>query len=235
VELERLLIRFSQLVVEQPWISEIDINPLLASADLLLALDARVALVGKDMSEDRLPKPAIRPYPVQYIWDWATKNGTAVTIRPIRPEDEPLMVKFHQTLSDRSVYLRYFGALSLRTRIAHERLVRICFGDYDRELALVAEVKRAEGSEIIGVSRLNRIIGTNDAELAVIVTDAYQNQGLGTELLSRVVRVARQEGVRAVTVDMMPDNIAMQVIIKSLGFYPHTRDGFASVRARLEL
>src|SRR5207248_11145811 len=88
VELEKLLVRFSQLVVEQPWISEIDINPLLVSSDRLLALDARVVLFGKDMTEDPLPKPAIRPYP-QYVWDWAMKDGTTVTIRPIRPEDEP--------------------------------------------------------------------------------------------------------------------------------------------------
>src|SRR5579864_1210916 len=235
VELEKLLVRFSQLVVEQPWISEIDINPLLASPDRLLALDARVVLFGKDMTEDRLPKPAIRPYPIEYVWDWAMKDGTAVTIRPIRPEDEPLMVKFHETLSDRSVYLRYFGSLSLKTRIAHERLIRICFGDYDRELALVAEVKDAQGNEIVGVGRMNRVIGTDEAEVAVIVTDNYQNRGLGGELLRRVIRVAREEGVHAVVSEMMADNLAMQVISKNLGFHLHMQNGFASMRARLEL
>src|SRR6202158_656829 len=141
IELEKLLVRFSQLVVEQPWISEIDINPLLASSDRLLALDARVVLHGAEMTEDRLPKPAIRPYPMQYVTDWTMNNGKELPIRPIRPEDEPLMVKFHETLSDRSVYLRYFGSLSLKRRVAHERLIRICFGDYDRELALVAEIR----------------------------------------------------------------------------------------------
>jgi acetyltransferase len=234
-ELEKLLVRFSQLVVEQPWISEIDINPLLASSDRLLALDARVVLFGRDMTEDRLPKPAIRPYPAQYVWDWAMKDGTAVTIRPIRPEDEPLMVKFHETLSDRSVYLRYFGSLSLKTRIAHDRLVRICFGDYDRELALVVEIKGMEGPEIIGVGRLNRVFGTDEAEVGVIVTDAYQNQGLGAELLRRAIRVAREEGIHALTSEMMADNLSMQVISKGLGFHLHMQDGFASMRARLEL
>ena len=234
-ELEKLLVRFSQLVVEQPWISEIDINPLLASSDRLLALDARVVLFGQGMTEDRLPKPAIRPYPVQYVWDWAMKDGTPVTIRPIRPEDEPLMVKFHETLSDRSVYLRYFGSLSLKTRIAHERLVRICFGDYDRELALVAEIKGAEGPEIVGVGRLNRVIGTEEAEVGVIVTDAYQNRGLGAELLRRAIRVAHEEGIHALTSEMMADNLAMQVVSKALGFRVQMQNGFASVRARLEL
>ena len=235
VELEKLLVRFSQLVVEQPWISEIDINPLLVSSDRLLALDARVVLFGKDMTEDRLPKPAIRPYPVQYVWDWAMKDGTTVTIRPIRPEDEPLMVKFHETLSDRSVYLRYFGSLSLKMRIAHERLIRICFGDYDRELALVAEVKGPDGPQIVGVGRLNRAAASDEAEVAVLVTDAYQNRGLGAELLRRAVRVAREEGIRALTSEMMADNLAMQVISKALGFRLQMQNGFASMRARLEL
>lgn len=235
VELEKLLVRFSQLVVEQPWISEIDINPVLASSERLLALDARVVLYGKNVSEESLAKPAIRPYPAQYVWDWAMKDGQTVTIRPIRPEDEPLMVKFHEKLSDRSVYLRYFGSLSLKKRVAHERLIRICFGDYDRELALVVEIKGADGPEIIGVGRMNRIHGTQEAEVAIIVTDAYQNRGIGEELLRRVIRVAREEGVSAVSAEMMPDNLAMQVITKQLGFTVKMQDGFSSMRAKLDL
>ena len=136
--LEELLVRFSQLVVEQRWIKEIDVNPLLASPERLLALDARVVVHGPEMSEDLLPHSAVRPYPAQYVADWTMKSGQQVTIRPIRPEDEPLMVQFHQTLSERSVYLRYFNALKLSQRIAHDRLMRICFIDYDREMALVA-------------------------------------------------------------------------------------------------
>jgi len=235
VELEKLLVRFSQLVVEQPWISEIDINPLLASPDRLLALDARVVLHGLEKKEEQLAKPAIRPYPVQYVWDWAMKDGTIVMIRPIRPEDEPLMVRFHESLSDRSVYLRYFGALSLKTRVAHERLIRICFGDYDRELALVAEVKGAAGPEIVGVGRVNRIHGGDDAEMAVLVTDRYQNRGLGAELTRRVLDVARQEGIKSVASEMMADNLAMQVITKALGFNVKMSEGFTSMRAKLDL
>jgi acetyltransferase len=235
VELEKLLVRFSQLVVEQPWISEIDINPLLASSDQLLALDARVVLHGKEMTEDRLPRPAIRPYPMQYVSDWVMKGGTTVTVRPIRPEDEPLMVKFHETLSDRSVYLRYFGSLSLQRRVAHERLIRICFGDYDRELALVAEIKGPAGSQIIGVGRINRMHGTDEAEVAVLVTDEYQKRGVGEELLRCAIHAARKEGVRALSAEMMADNLAMQVITKRLGFRVRMQPDFASMRARLEL
>ena len=137
--LEELLVRFSQLVVEQPWIKEIDINPLLASPERLLALDARVVVHGPEMTEDKLPTAAIRPYPIHMVEEWTMKDGKPVMIRPIRPEDEPAMIKFHKKLSERSVYLRYFQPLKLTQRTAHERLTRICFIDYDREMALVAE------------------------------------------------------------------------------------------------
>ena len=159
--LEELLVRFSQLVVEQRWIKEIDVNPLLASPERLLALDARVVVHGPQMSEDLLPRSAVRPYPAQYVEDWTLESGQRVTIRPIRPEDEPLMVQFHQTLSERSVYLRYFNALKLGQRIAHDRLMRICFIDYDREMALVAvRTDPANAAqEILAVGRLSRLHG----------------------------------------------------------------------------
>ncbi len=95
--LEKLMVRFSHLAVEQPWIKEIDINPLLASAERLIALDARVVLHDKSVGVEQLPSPAIRPYPTQYIKPWQMRNGAEVIIRPIRPEDEPLIVQFHKT------------------------------------------------------------------------------------------------------------------------------------------
>ena len=111
--LEELLVRFSQLVADQHWIKEIDINPLLVSSEGLMALDARVVLHDPKTPEDELPKLAIRPYPAQYVSSFRLKNGTRTIIRPIRHQDEPLMEKFHQGLSERSVYLRYFQALQL--------------------------------------------------------------------------------------------------------------------------
>jgi acetyltransferase len=86
-----------------------------------------------------LANPEPRPYPSRYVSRWTMKDGTEVRVRPIRPEDEPLKVKFHETLSDRTVYLRYFNFMSLDRRTAHERLLRICHGDYDREMVIVAE------------------------------------------------------------------------------------------------
>ena len=157
--LEQLVVRFSRLVVEQPWIREIDINPLLASPEGLLALDARVIAHASEPGTGGWPRPAIRPYPTQYVAPWTARSGTTLLVRPIRPEDEPLLVQFHQSLSARSVSLRYFHAFKLGQRVAHDRLTRICFIDYDREMVLVAEGKdpvtggrRSSGSAAWGSS-----------------------------------------------------------------------------------
>jgi acetyltransferase len=220
--LEALLVRFSQLVVEQRWIKEIDINPLLASSERLLALDARVVLHEPQVSLADVPPPAIRPYPSQYVSTWVMKDGTAVTIRPIRPEDEPQMVRFHQTLSERSVYMRYFQVTQLSTRVAHERLVRICFIDYDREMALVAERNApndaAAGREILGVGRLSKLHGRNEAEFAVLVSDLYQRHGLGFELMRRLTQIARDEKLERVTGNILPENKEMQGLARKAGF-----------------
>jgi len=235
--LERLLVRFSQLILEQRGIAEIDINPLLASPERLLALDARIVLHGPTVKLDDLPKPAIRPYPLQYVASWTMRDGNQVTIRPIRPEDEPLIVKLHETLSDRSVYLRYFCSLSLSRRVAHERLLKICFGDYDREMALVAELVDpvTEERQIIAVGRLSKLHGKNEAEVAVLVSDKYQKLGLGHELLRRVVEVARDEKLSQVSAEMLTDNLAMQIVMKRLGFRVRTEEDMTSVRAFLDL
>ncbi len=235
--LESLLVRFSQFVLEQRWIAEIDINPLLASPDRLLALDARIVLHDPSMTLDQLPKPAIRPYPSRYVSSWTMKNGNQVTIRPIRPEDEPLMVKFHETLSDRSVYLRYFCSLSLTRRVAHERLLRICFGDYAREIALVAEHSDPGTGErrILAVGRINKLHGKNTAEVAVLVADQHQGQGLGHELLKRVVQIGRDEKLSEVHGEMLPDNVAMQILMKKVGFRVRMGPDLGSVQAFLEL
>ena len=235
--LEQLLVRFSQLVVEQRWIAEIDINPLLASPERLLALDARIVLHGPGVTLDHLPAPAIRPYPLQYVAPWTMKDGNQVTIRPIRPEDEPLMVKFHETLSDHTVYLRYFCSLPLSRRVEHERLLRICFGDYDREMALVVERTDPGTGErrIIAVGRMTKLHTGNEAEVAVLVSDPYQKLGLGNELLRRVVQIGRDEKLSRVSAEMLTDNVAMQVITKHLGFRVRATDDLTSVRAFLDL
>jgi acetyltransferase len=234
--LERLLVRFSQLVLEQPWIKEIDINPLLAAPGQLVALDARIVVHDANMLAEHLPRAAIRPYPMQYVWEWKLKGGTPVTIRPIRPEDEPLMVKFHATLSERSVYLRYFCALSLSNRVEHERLVRICFGSYDRGFALVADHKNdvTGEHEILGVGRFSAMSRT-EAEAAVLVSDQWQSLGLGTELLARVAHVAREEKFQSLHGEILWDNLPTQAVFKKVGFKLHSMHDPSSVSARLDL
>jgi acetyltransferase len=234
--LENLLVRFSQLVVEQPWIKEIDINPLLASADRLLALDARVVVHGNEMTEDKLPTSAIRPYPIHMVKEWTMKDAKKVTIRPIRPEDEPAMVRFHEKLSERSVYLRWFQPLKLTQRTAHERLTRSCFIDYDREMALVAERRNSAGeAEILAVGRLSKLHGRNEAELAAIAVDEAQHKGLGTELYRRLIQLARDEKLGKVVSNMLPENREMRAICTGLGFNMLSSLEDNMVRAELEL
>ena len=234
--LEELMVRFSQLVAEQKWIKEVDINPLLASADRLLALDARVVVHGPEVNVADLPKTAIRAYPAKYVAAWTMKNGEEVMIRPIRPEDEPLMIKFHQALSERTVYLRYFQPLKLSQRTAHERLTRICFTDYDREMPLVVERKNNDGTcEILAVGRLSKLHGRNEAELAALVSDRAQHLGLGSELYRRMLQVARDEKIAVVSSNMLAENHEMRAICVRLGFKLHSDLEDNTIHAALTL
>jgi acetyltransferase len=176
-----------------------------------------------------VPRPtktrlATRPYPTQYVWRWTGKDGAAVTIRPIRPEDEPLMVKFHATLSEQSVYLRYFHMEKLSTRVAHDRLIQKCFVDYDREMALVADHQNPGTGEheIRAVGRLTKIPGTSEAEVAVLVSDGAQKQGLGRELMRRLIEVGRAEKMGHIVAHILHENEGMRALARHFKF--HTRD-----------
>jgi acetyltransferase len=186
-----------------------DINPLLASPRGLLALDARIVL----QTEPPVPL-AIRPYPLQYVWQ--LEKG--ITIRPIRPEDEPRLIDFHRLLSDHSVYLRYLQTLSFQTRTAHDRLTQICFNDYDREIALVAELADPPG-QIAGVARLERQHqDPSQARFGLLVADPFQHQGIGRALLNHLLLVAEREGISQVTGEILPENHAMQKLCCQMGF-----------------
>jgi acetyltransferase len=217
--LEQYLVRFSQLVVENPWIKEIDINPLLVSAERIVALDARVILHAPDVKANDLPHTAIRPYPTQYVGSFHTRDGAAVTIRPVRPEDEPLMIQFHHTLSEQAVRQRYFGAFRLSERISHKRLRRTCFNDFDREIVLVVDRETDDGRhEILGVARLSKDPGMSDAEFAIVIATPWQSRGLGTELTRRLVAIARDEHVMSISACVLPENMAMVHVLKKAGF-----------------
>lgn len=233
--LELLLVRFSQLVVEQPRIKEIDINPLFASPEQLIAMDGRVILHSADEDPKLHPNPAIRPYPTQYVEAWKLEDGTPVTIRPIRPEDEPLMVNFHKSISEESVRFRYLSHVAIEERITHDRLAQMCFIDYDRAMALVVDKPASDGEErqILGVGRMTRRVDTKDAEFAIVVSDAYQRLGIGSELLQRLVTIARAEGLQRLVAELLPDNHAMIKLTKELGFSQEEING--RVHVSLEL
>ena len=220
VTLEHLLVRFSYLVSEQRWMKEIDINPLLASPERLLALGARVVLHGPEISEEKLPRLAFRPYPTQYVQAWTLRNGTPVTLRPIHPEDEPLMVTFHETLSQRSVYFRWLHMLNPGQLVSHDELIRMCFVDYDRQMVLVAVYTNPQTgqNEIIGVSSYIKEPGENSAEFTLLVTDHFQHQGLGTQLLRQLIQLARDEHIQRLTGDVLAENWKMQAVCQKLGF-----------------
>jgi acetyltransferase len=219
-QLEQLLVRVSQLVVEHPRIRELDINPLLASAKGLVALDARVVLHPAEIADADLPQPAIRAYPRQYVWNWRTRGGLDLTVRPIRPEDEPRIAEFHATLSDLSVYMRYLHSIPLRQRVAHERLTRICFIDYDREMVLVAEGNGSGSTAppIVGVGRLSKLHWSEEAEFALLVSDEFQQHGLGTEFLGRLLEVGRAEGLRRIVGYISAENRRMITLATKAGF-----------------
>jgi acetyltransferase len=235
-KLEELLVRFSELVVENPRIADIEINPLLAGPEGIIALDARVILHPASMTDSELPRPAIRPYPNQYVSSWEASDGQRFTLRPIRPDDEALMVDFHRQLSENSVYLRFFLPLRLDVRISHERLFTKCFIDYDREIGLVAEYLDEGGARrIAGIARLIRKHSDNTAEVAFLVADKFQNRGLGTHLLEEMIGIARKEGISGLEGATLSENYGMKDMFARAGFkFSPPEDGVVNASLHLE-
>jgi len=216
--LEAILVNFSRLIVEHRRIKECDINPLLVSEDHIIAVDARIVLHDASIKDEDLPKLAIRPYPLNYVVHSHLKNGAPVILRPIRPEDEKLIVALHKELSEHSVRQRYFEFMGLDERVAHERLIRICFPDYEREWSIAAEVEVNNERKIIGVGRLFRVPGTDYARFAMIIIDDFHNLGLGTQLLRHLISIAKQEKIKKINACILNENIGMIKLCKSLGF-----------------
>jgi acetyltransferase len=153
-------------------------------------------------------------YPSNYVEEVELRGGVRVTLRPIRPEDEPAMVRFHENLSDHSVHFRYFHHIALSERVSHQRLAHACFIDYNIQMALVAETA---DREIAGVGRLTRT-AAGEAEFALIVADAWQELGIGAALLGSLIAIARQEGVGRIYGSVLADNRPMLDVCARLGF-----------------
>lgn len=223
-KLTQLLIAFSQLIADHPNIKECDINPLRVSSELLIALDGRF-LLQKEKTQ-----LVIRPYPSHYISNGTLKNGKALTFRPIKPEDEPKLIAFHQQLSLSSVKQRYLEALSFEQRTAHNALVRVCYVDYAISLPIIAEYEGA----IIAVARLTKIALTDEADLKMVVVDAFQNQGVGKQLLTLVIEMAKKEKIKAIKALMHNDNEGMLKLCKAAGFFQQEKSEKLSL-LRLDL
>jgi acetyltransferase len=234
--LAQLLVRFSALIVDQPRIKELDVNPFFATRNSFVALDTRVVLHPFEIADEALPRSAIRPYPSQYVGACSLPDGTVLAVRPIRPEDEPLMRPFHEKISDQSVYTRYTYAFRLSGRIAHEYLSRMCFIDYLREMALVALHTNAVGEpEIVGVGRLIMERNRNEAEFAVLISDEFQGRGMGTELLRQLVEIGRREHVARIVGYILSTNSAMLHACRHLGFHHEHELGDPMVRSIIDL
>ena len=233
-KLEEILVNFSRMVVENRTIKECDVNPLLALEKEFIALDARVVL--HEPSSFPLPHTAIRPYPLNYVVAITLKNNQPVILRPIKPEDIPLLKRFHSELSENSVYQRFFAFVSLDKRIAYDRLTRICFNDYDREMAIVAEISdKNEQKQIIGIGRLTRIPGTKFADLKLTIIDAYHHMGLGTAIMKHLVEIANKEKIHTIDAFILIKNTGMIHLCQKFGFKIKESDDPMIVHATLVL
>lgn len=207
--LEKIIIAFSEMVTAHPHIAECDINPILASEDQIIALDARIVL-----SKEPIAKPVIRPYPSEYIEEYTMENGETVTLRPSRAEDEPEIIDFQKELSEETVRARYFTELSYEERTSHERMIRICHADYDKEILLIA---KKEG-KIYGVTRLTKIHSNTIGDIKLIIVDNKQRQGLGTKLFHNAISIAKKEGLKKIQMQILLDNHVMKKMLEREGF-----------------
>jgi acetyltransferase len=166
----------------------------------------------------------------------AVKAVFPIEIRPIQPDDEERMIRFHKGLSERSVYMRYFESLSFAQRTAHARLARICFADPQREIVLVALQPGAHPVElkIVAVGRLNKVTHPGKAEVALLTLDEFQSLGIGSELLRRLIEAALARNISHLRAEMLRDNTAMQKVLKKQGFRLRLVDA-RSVRATLDV
>ncbi len=219
VNLDRLieaLMRVSYLVAEHPWIKELDVNPLLATPDEVIALDARIIV-----DRERLARPgkpyahlALRPYPEELERHVLLPDGERLLLRPIRPEDEPHWMAMLAACSRETLYMRFRYMFQWAT---HEAALRYCFTDYDREIAIVAE---REGGEprLVGVGRLVAEPEHEAAEYAVLVSDAWQNRGLGGVLTDTCEEIARGWGLRRMEAQTTADNARMLALFRKRGY-----------------
>jgi acetyltransferase len=223
-ELEKQLVRFSQLIIDFPEIKEIDINPLAVIDGSFKALDARIIL-DDDYKDERIDKThehlAIEPYPRQYVEDWRLDDGRNITLRPIKPEDEPLEFELFDSFSDKTWRQRFFGP---RTEVTHKEMTRYTNIDYRREMAIIGLLEENDDRKMIGVGRL--IIGPNNdtGEYAVVVGDPWQRLGLGEKLTDSIIGVAEDKNLESIYATILKNNKPMLELVRKMGFQEEERN-----------
>ena len=211
--LEEILIRLAHLVTDFSEIQELDINPLVVTENGFIAIDARILL---RFSQTQAPLHlVISSYPDQYEEHATTNTGVDIFIRPIRPEDAPLLVKFFESLSPRSVYLRFFTPMK---RLPHKMLARFTQIDYDRHIALVALTESEMNEKMLGVARVISLRNLEEAEFSVAVDDPWQGKGIGAALLQRCLFIAKERGIQKVMGTVLAENTQMLALGRKLGF-----------------
>jgi len=215
--LEEVLVRFSQLIVDFPQIRETDVNPLLLSEKGVIALDARIVIDLKKVSATVHPYEhlIIRPYPGKYATKRTLKDKTEAVFRPIRPEDEPLLVELFQTFSDKTTYLGFFQVIR---DVSHQTLARFCNIDYDREMAIVAELTERGKRRIVGMARLAVQPDGQSGEVAVVVGDPWQNRGLGSVMFDYIIEISRDMGLQRIFCEILSENTRIRHMCYTRGF-----------------
>lgn len=233
-KLIEIMIRMSYLAADYPEIAELDINPLLVTPEDAIALDARIVLdkeaVGKKAPE--YSHLLLHPYPDQFIKKAKLNDGTPITMRPIKPEDEPLWLNLLSSCSKESIYSRFRYNFHFDS---HEIATQFCYIDYAREIGIVAEVKEKGEKKLIGVGRLIADPDLISVEYAILITDAYQKKELGTILTSYCEEIARKWDMKRIFAETTKDNKAMVSVFKKLGFeVTYNSDNTVSVSKMLK-
>ncbi|MFZ2419399.1 MAG: bifunctional acetate--CoA ligase family protein/GNAT family N-acetyltransferase [Smithellaceae bacterium] len=232
--LEEILVNFSNLIVDFPEIAEIDINPLAISNGKASALDARIIIDQNyaDTCRSTYPHLIIAPYPTKYITPWQLSDGAQVILRPIRPEDEPAEHEMLSSLSEHTLRTRFF---SIFKNISHEWLILFCNIDYDRHMAIVAEIEKNGKKSMIGVARLIMDQDMKSGELAVLVQDRYQGKHLGSKFVEMLIGIGRERGLENIRADVLTENESMLNVFRRFGFTTlAVPDGVTEVMLKLQ-